>query len=137
MAERGRGTTFSRIAQLIGGVVSVSGGGVSSDTIETTELAPTDGFRSFIAGLKNSEEVSVSLNLDTKLTTADLKFQGLLKGDVEADAVVSYVITFISGAKVTFDAVATGFKVGDVNAEGKIDATFTCQPTGKPVWSDL
>lgn len=140
MAEKGRGTIFERwngsSYDEVLGITSVAGGGVTADTIETTELNPADAFRTFMSGLKSGEEVSLGFNLDSLLTTADAKNQGLLKGDVEGDVNVQYRITFVSGANVVFTAVATAFTVGDVNAEGKIEGSASFQPSGKPTWAD-
>jgi len=71
------------------------------------------------------------------LTTADANNQGLLKADVEGDTAQTYKIVFAtSGPNVIFTAIATGFSVGEMTPDGKLDASFTCQPTGKPTWAD-
>lgn len=136
---RGRGSKFQRLVGSayadIGETVTISGGGVTSETIDTTNLAPTNGFRTFISGVKDAEEVSIGLNLDPKFT-ADANKQALLRGDVEGDELVSYRILFSDGSHVTFSAVATAFTIGEQNVTDKVEATFTCKPSGKPVYAD-
>jgi len=118
-ATAGRGTVFSRdngtTYDDIAEVVSMSGGGITTETIDTTGLNPASGFRTSIAGVKNTEEVTVVLNLDPRLTTADVNNHGLLKGDAEGSAKVNYRWTFVDGTTVTFNScTATGFVLVDV-----------------------
>ncbi len=140
-ATAGRGTVFSRDNGAsyddITEVVSLSGGGVTTELIDTTALNPASGFRTSISGVKNTEEVTVVLNLDPKLTTADANKHGLLKGDAEGSAKVNYRFTFVDGTTVTFSScTATGFILGDVAVDGKLEATFTFKPDGNAVWVD-
>lgn len=139
-ANKGRGAVFSRNNStdfdVIGEVVSIAPGGISKETIETTALNPADGFRTFIGGVKDASEVSVTLNLDPAIV-ADAQKQGLLYGDVAGDVDGEYKIAFSDGGpSLTFTAVATGFEIGELTVDGKVEATFNCKPSGKPVWAD-
>lgn len=138
---KGMGGIFSRYNgvdyDVIGEVLTITPPNPTKETIETTELNPTDGFHTFIAGVKDGGEVSVMFNFDPALT-ADAENQALLKGDVEGtDDTVQYKIEFASaGPNIVFNAVATGFEVSELSVNEKITATFTCKVSGKPTWAD-
>ena len=137
---RGRGGIFSRNNgtswDVIGEVVKITPGGISKSAIKTTTLNPTDGFDTFMSGLKTAKPVTVVMNLDPAVV-ADVENQGLLYGDVAGDVDEEYAIEFVDdGPNLTFTAVAIDFDIGELNDEGLIPATFQCQPSGKPVWAD-
>ena len=91
----------------------------------------------YIGGVKDGGEVSVTLNLDPALA-ADAENQALLKGDVEGtEDTEQYKIEFASaGPNIVFSAVPTGFEVSELSVTEKITATFTCKISGKPTWAD-
>lgn len=139
---RARNTIFERSAdggtvwETIGEVTSISGGGITTEIIDTTALNPVDGFRTSIPGVKDTEEVSVSLNLDTDTEGADTFKQGLLRADVEGEEKPAYRMVFFDGGGVEFlSSTPTGFTLGDMTVEGKLEATFTFKPDGKPDWT--
>lgn len=138
---KGLGAIFSRYNgasfDVIGEVVTITPPSSTKETIETTGLNPTDGFNTYIGGIKDGGEVSITLNLDPAIV-ADAENQALLKGDVEGTAdSVQYKIEFASaGPNIVFDAVPTGFEVSELAVNEKITATFNCKVTGKPTWAD-
>ena len=138
---KGMGGIFSRYNgvdyDVIGEVVTITPPSPTKETIETTELNPTDGFHTYIGGIKDGGEVSVTLNFDPA-TVADAENQTLLRADVEGtDDTVQYKIEFASaGPNIVFSAVPTGFEVSEVSVNEKITATFTCKVSGKPTWAD-
>lgn len=135
-----RGASLSRYNgsawDVIGEVIAITPPGPTADTIDTTQLQPTDGHRTFIKGLIDGGEVSVSLNFDANLT-ADAENQALLKADVEDPTIDlgQYAIEFWDGGPfVEFFAVPTSFPPGELTPEGKIEAAFTGKVSGKPTW---
>ena len=139
--DKGLGAIFSRYNgtdyDIIGEVVNITPPSVSKEPIETTELNPTDGFNTYIGGIKDGGEVTVELNFDPALT-ADAENQALLKADVEGSAdTEQYKIDFaVGGPNVVFTAVPTGFTPGQIAANEKLTVTFTCKISGRPVWAD-
>lgn len=138
---KGMGGIFSRFNgvdyDVIGEVVSITPPSLTKETIETTGLNPTNGFHTYIGGIKDGGEVSVVLNFDPAVA-ADAENQALLKGDVESTTdTTQYKIEFASaGPNIIFDAVATGFEVSEISVNEKVTATFTCKVSGKPTWAD-
>ena len=56
----GIGTTLKKGDVTIANLTSIDGVGVSADTIETTNLSTEGGYRTFVNGLKDAGEVSLS-----------------------------------------------------------------------------
>ena len=54
------GTTLRKGDVVIANLTSIDGIGVSSDTIETTNLSNESGYRTFVTSLKDAGEVGIS-----------------------------------------------------------------------------
>lgn len=126
------GTTYNDIGE----VISIQPPGVTAETIDTTELNPTDAFRTFIKSLKDGGEVTVVMHMDPA-TVADAENQSLLKAEVEGTDNSTAKIEFSdAGPNVIFSGPATGWTPGELTADGKIELTFTMKVSGKPIWAD-
>lgn len=79
--RRWNGASFDALAE----INSISGPGFTRETIEVTSLDSTGGYKEFIAGLKDSGEVSFSMNF----TRSSLD---LIKADFESDTLGNYEI---------------------------------------------
>lgn len=117
------GTDF--VAQL----TEISGLEVSSDTVETTTLEATGGFRTYVQGLKDAGEVSISGYFNPDDTVG----QGALWGNLQDGSVDAYRIEFPSalGAKWAFNAIVTGYTTGAA-MEDLISFEATLKITGVP-----
>jgi len=125
MAEKALGTKLKKGTTEIGELTSIGGLELSADTIETTTLS-SDGWRTFIQGLKDAGEVSVSGYLDPT------QHQGLYD-DFESGTVGSYTIEFppALGAKWSFSAIVTGYSTG-AELEDLVSFEATLKVSGKP-----
>ena len=91
MPISGVGTQFRRWNATLGQwekiaeVKQITGPGMSRDTIDTTSLDTTGGYRTYIAGLRNPGTITLTLNFTR--TGYDL-----MKSDFESDAVKNYEI---------------------------------------------
>jgi predicted secreted protein len=102
----------------------------SADTVESTTLDSSDGYKTFVQGMKDGGEVSVTGFLD--VTDA-----GQLELDTafEAGSEDAYAITFpasMGSPTVTFNAIVTKFMPGEANLEDLVGFEVTFKITGKP-----
>lgn len=128
MAEKALGTKLLKGTDAIAELTSIGGVEISADTIDTTTL-DSDGWRTFIGGLKDAGEVSISGFLNPAVG----KGQDTLVADLDAGTVDAYVIQFPTTlkAKWTFDAIVTGFSTG-AELEDGITFDATLKVSGKP-----
>ena len=56
----GIGTTLKKGDVIVANLTSIDGVGFSADTIESTNLSTDGGYRTFVNGLKDAGEVSLS-----------------------------------------------------------------------------
>lgn len=98
----------------------------SAETIDTTTHDTTDGWRTFIGGVKDAGELKMSINYDPSLHGSIF--------DLLGEDGVSHRITLTdSGAAVLdFDGIVTGFSVG-APFDDKLSGEVTVKVTGKPV----
>jgi predicted secreted protein len=123
--QKALGTKLKKGVTAIAGLTSIGGLDLSADTIETTTL-DSDGYRTFIQGLKDAGEVPVSGYFDP------LQHEGLLD-DYESGEVVAYSIEFPAalGAKWEFNAIVTAYSTG-AELEDLISFEATLKVSGKP-----
>lgn len=117
------GTALKIGANAIASLSSVGGISLSADTIDTTALDTTGGYRTFIAGFKDAGEVSMSGFFDPSDTTG----QAALYAAFGTGAVTAFSIVFPStmGASWAFDGVVTGFSTGASTSDAvTFDATI-------------
>ena len=89
MAKRGIGTSILKGAQLIGYLTSISSPEKTADTIETTTLDIADNYKTYMQGLLDGGEVTISGFLEV----ADAGILALNTA-VDAGTTDSYTINF-------------------------------------------
>jgi len=123
------GTTLKKGDVLVANLTSIDGVGVSSDTIETTNLSTEGGYRTFVTSLKDAGEVSISGHFD-------FAEHNPLLTDFEDGSVDVYTIEFpdvgvTSGTQWTFSAVVSAFSTS-VEMEDLIGFEATLKVSGRP-----
>jgi predicted secreted protein len=123
------GTTLKKGTATIANLTSIDGVGVSSDTIETTNLSTEGGYRTFVTSLKDAGEVSISGHFD-------YTGHNTLLVDFEDGSIDSYTIEFpdkgvTHGTQWTFSAVVTAFSTS-VELEDLIGFEATLKVSGRP-----
>jgi predicted secreted protein len=123
------GTVLKKGTTAIAELTSIAGLELSADTIETTALDTANGYRTFVGGLKDAGEVSISGSFNA---TAHSQ----LLTDFEAGTSASYTIEFpdrltTSGTKWTFTAIVTGYSTG-AELEDLVSFEATLKVSGKP-----
>lgn len=123
------GTTLKKGTTAIAKLTSIDGLSVSADTIETTALDTTGGYRTFTTSLKDSGEVTCSGQF------AYASHNSLLV-DFEAGTVNTYTIEFpdratTTGTKWSFSAVVTAFSTS-AELEDLVSFECTFKVSGKP-----
>jgi predicted secreted protein len=123
------GTTLRKGDVIIANLTSIDGVGVSSDTIETTNLSTEGGYRTFVTSLKDAGEVGLSGHFEFTQHEA-------LLTDFEDGSVDIYTIEFpdmatTHGTQWTFSAVVTAFSTS-VELEDLIGFEATLKVSGRP-----
>jgi len=108
-------------------VLSVTPPAIAVETIEVTHMGSDDGFREYIAGLKDGGEVTVNLNYVEASATL---LQTLVLAGVE-----TFRITFAGSSTYTFSGIPTAFTFDDVVIDDKMAMSLTIKVTGKPVYA--
>lgn len=132
-AAAGFGTTFSYLSTdpstytALAEVLSVTPPSISVETVDVTHMGSDDGFREYIASLKDGGEVTVNLNYVEASATL---LQTLVLAGVEG-----FKITFPGSSTVTFSGIPTAFSFDDVVIDDKIAMSLTIKVTGKPVFA--
>jgi len=106
---------------------SITGPGMTRDTIDVTSLDSTGGYREFIAGFRNAGTVALAMNFTR--TTYDL-----MKTDFEDDDHQNYEIVLPDDEATTleFEGLVTELPL-TVPTDDKITADVTIQITGQVV----
>lgn len=132
-AEKSMGTTLTLdpdgTATLIADLNSIGEIGIESSEIDTTTLDSADGYKEFIASLKDAGELS---------------FKGILKSETnfedmndlaDAQTVSDWLITYLSGSTLAF----SGFVKKFMKTEDTIDSVRgfigSIRVSGKPVYT--
>lgn len=113
----------------VGEITSIKPPSVSRDAVDATHSESPEGWREFIAGLKDGGEASVDLNF----VPGGAGITMLLR-ELGVDTVTACAITLPTTPAYswTFDAILTGFEP-DIPIDDKMSATATFKVTGKPV----
>lgn len=124
-AITGQGTIFKRNGEAIGEINSIDGPTKSRETIEVTRLEDVDGYRQYIAGLR--EPGTVTLNMNFTRENYDL-----LNADFESDTIQTYAIELPDEDETVFSfsgfvtELPISIPIGD-----KITCDVTIQISGK------
>ena len=137
-ARIGHGTTLALSAAgsvvapytSLGEVTSISPPPMTRDIIDATHMESVDGWREFIAGLKDGGEMSVDLNfVPGSATTATLVA-------MQTEIVPRRArLTFPDGTDWGFNLFCTGMSPA-VPVDDKMTATATFKITGEPDFAD-
>lgn len=124
-AITGQGTIFKRNDVAIGEINSIDGPTKSRETIEVTRLEDVDGYRQYIAGLR--EPGTVTLNMNFTRENYDL-----LNADFESDTIQSYAIELPDDDETvfTFNGFVTELPIS-IPIGDKITCDVTIQISGK------
>jgi predicted secreted protein len=128
-AQIGYGSDFKRGAASVGEVLSIGAPSLSRDVVDATHMKSPEGWREFIAGLKDAGEVSVEIQ--SKPSTAG--YQAMV-ADFDNDAAESYSIEFPDGSSWSFSAFITGMDTSDP-LDDKITTSATFKISGKPTFA--
>ena len=131
-ATRALGTTISKgtVPVLIGGLTSIGGIEITSETIDVTTLDSVGGYKEFIGGFKDGGEVAIEGFFD-HAAVGQIAMQTSLDDGLAEDYKISLPTT--PPWEWAFKGVVTGFKVGDVDVDGTINFGSTIKVSGKPV----
>jgi predicted secreted protein len=127
VAQRSLGTTIQIGANVIAELTSIAGLDISQETIDSTNLSSTGGYREFIAGFKDGGEVSLSGNFNG----SDTNGQMALYTALTSSTVDSYTINYPAGGSWTFSGVVTGFSTG-AELEDLVTFEATIKVSGAP-----
>ena len=128
-AKAGVGTEFRRWSgsdwSAIAEINSITGPGMSRDTIDVTSLDSTGGYREFITGFRNPGTVSLSMNFTRD--TFDT-----MKTDFENDTAQNYEIVLPDDENTTleFEGLVTELPLS-IPPDDKITSDVTIQISGE------
>lgn len=130
-ASSGFGATFAYMSApdtytSLAEVVSITPPSISVETIDVTHMASDDGFREFIASLKDGGECVVNMNYVEASATL---LQTLVLAGLE-----TFKITLAGSSTIIFTGIPTAFTFDDVVIDDKMAMSFTIKVSGKPVY---
>lgn len=128
--ERGDGAdpeVFAEVAE----VVSITPPQLTKETVDATHLNSPDGYREFLAGMKDAGEVTF-----TMAYVANGTGQSDIRDDFEADDVVNYRITLPNDATWEFSGIVTGLAPSELSIEERVTEAVTIKVSGKPIFTD-
>ena len=108
-------------------VTSVSGVGFSRAPINATHMQSANGYEEFIFGIKTNKPFTVEVNWVPSNTGA---YQTLMEGSQG-----NWQFLFPNGSSVTVTAGINDVAIGALTPDGKMSATFSFTPSGKPTWA--
>jgi hypothetical protein len=135
-AIKSMGTTLvksmsgSEVADLtIADLLSIGEIGVESAEQEVTTLDSPNGYREFIAGLKDAGEVALS-----GIIKSETAMEAML-ALAESQSVEEFTVTFLNGATWVFNAFVKSFKEGESTIEGVRNFSASLRISGAPVYT--
>lgn len=119
--RRWDGSNWDNIAE----INSITGPGMSRDTIDVTSLDSTAGYREFITGFRNPGTVTLSMNFTR--STYDT-----MKTDFESDTAQNYEIVLPDDENTTleFEGLVTELPL-TIPPDDKVTADVTIQVSGQ------
>jgi predicted secreted protein len=126
-----QGTTIKKTSgTAIAFLTKIDGLSIKANTIDTTALDTTGGYKTFINGFKEVDDVSISGFFDYSAHSAILT-------DLQAGTNAGYTIQFppaaggTAGASWTFNGIVTSFKTG-AGVDQTISFDATLKVSGAP-----
>jgi hypothetical protein len=132
-ASSGFGATFSYLSTApstytaLAEVLSITPPSISVETTDVTHMGSDDGFREYIASLKDGGEVTVNMNYVESSATL---LQTLVLAGLE-----TFKITFAGSSTYVFSGIPTAFTFNDVVIDDKMAMSLTIKVSGKPVYA--
>lgn len=115
------GASYSSLAE----VTRITPPGWTRNTVDATHLESPDGWAEFISGLKTASDCTFEVNWIPGPSDPLMAAFEAGKGDFQ--------LLFPSGTlALQFTGVVTEFRPGEVSPEGKLAASVTIKPSGKP-----
>lgn len=128
--SRDNGVTFDPISN----ITSVSGPGISRETIDVTAHDSPNGWMEFVGGLIDGGEVSADINYNPGAMVGATNVTTTLLADVENPDPVVYEIAFPDGSKFSAPLLITGFEP-EAPYDDKLAASLTFKVAGKPTFT--
>jgi predicted secreted protein len=125
-AQAAMGTKIQIGANSVADLTSIGGLELSADTIETTTL-DSNGWRTFMQGLKDGGEVAIS----GYFNPGDTNGQMAMYNAFNSGAQMPFTILFPFGASWTFNGIVTGFNTG-AEMEDSVTYEGTIKVSGQP-----
>lgn len=131
MAISGKGTEFRRwnstsgAWEAIAGVLTITGPGMSRDTIDTTALDTAGGYRTFMGGFRNPGTYTFTMLFDRT-------YYDLMKADFESDDLQNYevVLPDDDNTSFEFEGLITELPLS-IPPDDKVTADITIQVSGE------
>lgn len=127
--SRSVGTKFTIGGKVVGGLTSINGLEMSSETTDVTDLANADGYKEFLGGFKDGGEVTVEGYLDGENEGQNAAYEAF-----ESQEAVECAIAFPTaiGKTWNFTGVVTKYKAGDAGVTDALKFAATVKVSGKP-----
>ncbi len=116
--------------QQIADLTSIGEFGIESEEIDVTTLDSSDGFREFIAGLKDGGEISLAGMVKSQANISDLLDLA------DGQTVEGWEVRWTDGSKWEFDGFVKMFKEGESTIEGVRNFTASIRISGKPIYTE-
>ncbi|MBX7237671.1 MAG: hypothetical protein K1X65_25065 [Caldilineales bacterium] len=126
------GTTLKKGAVAIAQVRDIDGPALDSNIIEATSHDDTDGYNTFVQGLKDAGEISLSIAYDPAGVTHKNASGGLLY-EYEQGSISAYTLVFPDAGLTEWDfnALVKSFKP-TAPVDGLLTADVTLKISGAP-----
>lgn len=131
-AEKSMGAELKNTTDevVIGGLTSIGEIGMESEEIDVTSLDASDGYRDFIAGLKDGGEVALEgfVKSNAQIVT--------ILAWAEAQTEKNWQVAFSSGAAWDFPAFVKSYKEGEASVDSARTFKVVLRVTGQPTFDD-
>jgi len=128
-ADIGLMADFKRGTSTVGEILNIGSPSLSRDVVDSTHMKSPEGWREFIAALKDGGEISVEIQSKPETPA----YQSMI-ADFSNDNAESYSIEFPDGSKWVCSAFITGMET-PVPLGDKIVTSATFKVSGKPVFT--
>jgi predicted secreted protein len=108
-------------------ITALNGVGFSRTAIDATHMQSANGYAESVFGMKQQKPFTAEINW---VPSAAGAIQTLLEG-----AQGNWQILFPDNSTVTFAAGINDYAVGALTPDGKLTATISFTPSGKPTWA--
>lgn len=129
MKSRSVGTKFMLDDVVVGGLTSINGIEISSETTDVTDLGNTDGYKEFLGGFKDGGEVAIEGYLDGEDEGQDAMSEAMEDQEVHDGKII---FPEAIGKTWSFKCVVTRFKAGDASTNDALKFAATAKVSGKP-----